>query len=293
MRITAFRTWLCLLLLVPTLAHADPAPLHPALWKITRHHTTIWLFGTIHMLPPDARWLNGAVAHAADGATEIATEIDDPDGGKTRAAMAAHEALPAGTRLSDVIPADERAALSERLGRFGITIDRFEGNKPWFAAAVLSTLPLLRRGFDAHSGVEAGLYAREAARKVRRTGIETPDEQIGILDGLPQPSQLSYLKSVIDDFDQIDGQIAAMFAAWGKGDATGLARLMNEEDGKDDPLLIQRLITERNHRFAEWIIKRLARPGKVFMAIGAGHLAGSGSVQDDLARAGIKVERVQ
>jgi uncharacterized protein YbaP (TraB family) len=296
MRITLFRRLCWLLLLAPALAQAEPlhpAQLHPALWKVTRHHTTIWLFGTIHMLPADAHWLDGTVAQAADSADEIATEIDDPDGSKTRAALAAHTTLPAGTRLSGLMPADERAAFAERLGRFGIKPEQVDDKKPWFAAVMLSALPLMRRGIDPHNGVEAGLYAREAGRKVQRIGIETPDEQLGVLDGLPQASQLGYLKEVIDDFDSSESEITAMITAWGKGDAEGLARLMNEDEGKDDPLLIDRLITQRNHRFADWVAARLARPGTVFMAVGAGHLAGPGSVQDDLARLGITVKRVQ
>jgi uncharacterized protein YbaP (TraB family) len=36
----------------------------------------------------------------------------------------------------------------------------------------------------------------------------------------------------------------------------------------------------------------MARPGVVFVAVGAGHLTGTGSVQDQLTRAGLKVERV-
>jgi uncharacterized protein len=279
-------------------AYADPAPLHPALWKVTRHGTTIWLFGTIHMLPPGARWLTGPVAHAADTADEIATEIDDPDGSATRLALAARSPLPPGEHLSALLPDDERAALTERLARFGLGADRFDGEKPWYAAVALSTLPLLRRGFDAKTGVEAGLAARlaerkGAERKVVRTGIETPDGQLAALDTLPRASQLAYLKTVIDQFDTIDGEIDAMFDAWGKGDAAGLARMMNEDEGKDDPLLIQRLILDRNRGFAAWIRARLARPGTVFVAIGAGHLAGAGSVQDVLAHSGIRVERVQ
>ncbi|WP_353226885.1 TraB/GumN family protein [Novosphingobium sp.] len=276
--------------MAPMVAAADPATLHPALWKVTRHRTTIWLFGTIHMLPPDARWLNGAVAQAADNADEIATEIDDADGARTLAALTARQSLPPGERLSTMISPTMQTALAQRLA--GVSVD-IDSKKPWFAAVLLSTLPLLRRGFDAHGGVEAQLSAREAARAVRRTGIETPDEQFGMLDSLPRASQIAYLSSVIDDYDQIDAQITAMFAAWGKGDATALAQLMNADAGKDDPVLIDRLITQRNHRFARWIIQRLRRPGRVFMAIGAGHLAGRGSVRDDLARAGIRVERVQ
>jgi hypothetical protein len=298
MRTTLFRRWLLPILLAPALVQAEPAPqhpapLHPALWKVTRGPTTIWLFGTIHMLPPGAQWLTGPVAAAADSADEIATEIDDPDGSKTRAALVSHMTLPPGQHLSDLIGDDERAALSTRLGQFGIKEARIDDKKPWFVGVMLAALPLLKRGISPQNGVEAGLQAREAARQVLRTGIETPDEQLGLLDGLPQPAQLTYLKGVLDDFDSIDSEINAMITAWGKGDAEGLARLMNEDDAKDDPLLLERLITQRNRRFAAWIVQRLARPGTVFMAVGAGHLAGAGSVQDDLAKAGIAVERVQ
>lgn len=294
MKLRLIRIAIALLLAAPLPAFAaDPAPLRPALWKITRGPTTIWLFGTIHMLPANANWLTGPVAQAADKADEIATEIDDPGGAATRTALAARALLPPGEHLSDLLPDDEYTALAERLSRFGIGADRFDANKPWYAAVALSTLPVMRRGYDAHNGVEAGLAAREAARTVVHTGIETPDGQLAILDGLPQASQLTYLKNVIDDFDKIDGEIDAMVGAWGKGDAVALAKIMNEDEGKDDPLLTERLILARNRGFAAWIAQRLDRPGTVFMAIGAGHLAGTGSVQQVLAKSGITAVRVQ
>jgi uncharacterized protein YbaP (TraB family) len=42
-----------------------------------------------------------------------------------------------------------------------------------------------------------------------------------------------------------------------------------------------------------WIKQRLTKPGKVFIAVGAGHLAGRGSVQEQLAKQGITATRVQ
>ena len=46
-------------------------------------------------------------------------------------------------------------------------------------------------------------------------------------------------------------------------------------------------------REAEWIGNRLEEPGTVFLAVGAGHLAGEGSVQDQLSANGIAAERLQ
>ena len=49
----------------------------------------------------------------------------------------------------------------------------------------------------------------------------------------------------------------------------------------------------RNERWAEWVARRLETPGTVFVAVGAGHLAGEVSVQAMLAERGLATERVQ
>jgi uncharacterized protein YbaP (TraB family) len=52
------------------------------------------------------------------------------------------------------------------------------------------------------------------------------------------------------------------------------------------------LLTDRNAKWAEWIEKRMEKPGVVFVGVGAGHLGGNESVQHVLARHGIKAKRV-
>ena len=46
-------------------------------------------------------------------------------------------------------------------------------------------------------------------------------------------------------------------------------------------------------RWAEWIDERMDEPGQVFIAVGAGHLAGEKSVQEYLAQRDITVTRIQ
>ena len=56
-------------------APAGPAagPARPALWKVSDADTTIYLFGTIHLLPNGIEWYNGAVATAFEAADELVT----------------------------------------------------------------------------------------------------------------------------------------------------------------------------------------------------------------------------
>ena len=66
---------------------------------------------------------------------------------------------------------------------------------------------------------------------------------------------------------------------------------MNDE--LDDPVLYRRLLTDRNRNWADWVGQRLKQPGTAFVAVGAGHLAGKGSVQDILQKRGYRVRRVE
>jgi len=52
------------------------------------------------------------------------------------------------------------------------------------------------------------------------------------------------------------------------------------------------LITRRNRGFAEWLVRRMDRPGTVLFAIGAGHLTGPDSVQSMLESRGLHVQRI-
>jgi hypothetical protein len=94
-----------------------------------------------------------------------------------------------------------------------------------------------------------------------------------------------------DNIDEVVPMMDRMVAEWLEGDADGLTVLMNE--GLTDPVLADALLYQRNKRWAEWIDERLDRPGTVFIAVGAGHLAGRDSVQDYLTRSGLTVTRVQ
>jgi uncharacterized protein YbaP (TraB family) len=83
-----------------------------------------------------------------------------------------------------------------------------------------------------------------------------------------------------------------MLQAWANGDVAGVARTFDGETALS-PELRKALMTDRNARWADWLKARMAKPGTVFVAVGAGHLAGKDSVEAMLAAKGVKVVRVQ
>ena len=83
-----------------------------------------------------------------------------------------------------------------------------------------------------------------------------------------------------------------MLASWSQGDEAAIARSFDDEL-KETPRLKAVLVTQRNAHWADWIAARMAKPGTVLIAVGAGHLAGGGSVPNLLTAKGLKVERVE
>lgn len=275
----------------PVLAEPIPAEAHPALWKVSDADTTIYLFGTIHLLPDGLDWFRGPLAQAFATADELVTEIPETDPQSSQAVLMKRGILPAGQSLRDQMSAVERAKFEATLAGFGLPPAAFDRFKPWYAAVVLATLPLQRSGYTLANGVEASLAAHNQERGRPRIGLETLDYQLALFDAFSPKVQRRYLFEVIAALPEIDAEVDAMVTAWRSGDAAKLASLMNAE--QDDPAMVTALITNRNKAWARWIKARLDQPGTSFVAVGAGHLGGKGSVQDQLLALGVKADRVQ
>ena len=270
---------------------APVAQAHPALWKVADHDTTIYLFGTIHLLPPGIDWLNGPLANALDHSDTLITELPDLPPGDVASALLRHGTLPADQNLRRLMNDKQRGQFEAELTSLGLPVTLFDRKKPWVAAATLPILQLQKAGYNLESGVENALTKRAAQLGHTRGGLETADFQFGQFDVLNDAQQLEYLGNVLDALPQINGDIATMVTNWSKGDAAALAAQLNSDS--DSPVLAEALIFSRNRNWATWIEERMKQPGTVFIAVGAGHLGGKDSVQDVLAKHGIKAVRVQ
>ena len=263
----------------------------PALWKVADKDTTIWLFGTIHILPPGIAWYDGPVAKALESSDTLVTEVVEPEDPAVAQQIARIALSDPPRNLREQLPAQERAKYEAALTSLHVPVSAFDANDPWYAAVALSTLPLIQAGFGTMNGAEALLVAKAREKGMARLGLETAQMQLGLFDSLPQETQIGYLGDVLESFPKVREEVGAMLEAWKSGKADTLAQLMNED--QDDPQLMKVLLVDRNKAWAKWIEERLKRPGTVFIAVGAGHLAGKNSVQAQLAADRVKTKRVR
>ena len=290
---------IALSLALPACAQQPPAPAaaandaDPALWVVKDKDTTIYLFGTIHVLKPGLTWFDEAVKTAFDRSDEVKLEIVMPDPEAMQGLVRATGVAAPGTPpLTQRLPADKRAAFTKAVTDLGLPANALDRYKPWLAATQLSVAPLSKLGYDSDNGPEEVITA--AARQANKplTGLETPEQQLGFFGSLSDKAQLEFLESTVDELPTLDRQMASMVEDWAKGDPDALAREMNDEL-KSSPEVAKVLLTDRNARWATWIKQRMARPGTVFIAVGAGHLEGPDSVQAHLAKLGVTAERVR
>lgn len=293
-----------ILAIAPAVQAAEPAPqtaptpaatvdADPALWVVKDDDTTIYLFGSVHVLKPGLSWFDEAVKDAFDKSDQLMLELVMPEDqaavAKTMMPLAMDTT---GKTLPSRLSADELKAYQAAMTGIGLPANAFDNFEPWFPAMTLSVLPLTKLGYDPEQGAEKQLTAAAKAAGKPIAGFETLEEQLGFFDALPEASQVAFLNAVVRDIDTLGPMLDKMVGQWAKGDPAALAQTMNESM-EATPELAKTLLWDRNQRWADTIKARMAQPGTVFVAVGAGHLAGDKSVQQYLKARGLTAKRVK
>src|SRR3954451_375503 len=277
----------------PAAAKAPP-PAHPALWAVADADTTIYLFGTIHLLPQNYPWRTAKFDQAIDGSQQLVIEtlVDHKDPTKIMAAMNSLAFSPGLPPLADRVPPAKRAALATAVKKSGfppMALDRME---TWAAAFILLGNQFRDMGLKGQEGVEAVLRNAFTSKGKPIGELESNVEQLGFFDTLPERAQRQLLEGAISAPKDMTKDFGGMLAAWSRGDVKAIARTFNH-DLSASPDLQQALIKRRNQNWTKWIEQRMASPGSVLISVGAGHLAGKDSVVEMLKKDGYRVRQVQ
>ncbi len=278
---------------VLALGFAGSALAEPALWAIEDKDSTIYLFGTVHVLKPDTKWRSAKIDKALTDSGDLTLEIVGADDPATMQPLILKYGLDPANPLSSKISAEKYKHATEVAQAGGVPPQALNMMRPWLAAVSLSMIPVIKAGYDPKSGVEVILAKEVKAAGKTEKAFETPEQQIRFFADLPAKSEADFLSATLDDVDEGVAKIDKMVTAWAAGDLASLeAEFVSEMKG-DYPELYELLITKRNEDWAQQLKAKLAGSGVSFVAVGSGHLVGPDSVQAQLAKLGIKAERVE
>jgi uncharacterized protein YbaP (TraB family) len=255
----------------PAVAPAAPTT-EPAMFVVRDADTTVYIFGTFHALDSKTHWLSNDVRGAFERSNELVLETLIPEG--------------------PMVP-----------GRPGLPI-----RAPMVTPSA-SFLATTRMAIDA--GQSQGMQVDKGADMVLRhiaeqegkpvEGLETLEFQLNMFNSLPPAPKPAVARAAVE---RRPGELAAeapmqslsrtmtnMESAWKRGDQTVFVQMLGQLK-QALPDTYRLMFTERNARWADWIAARMQTPGIVFIAVGAGHLAGQDSVLVRLAEKGLSSKRV-
>lgn len=271
-----------------------PAPAHPALWEVSDPDTTIYLFGTIHLLPENYQWRTAAIdkAIASSNGLVVETIVNQDNPAELIAAMQTlgySNGLPP---LAKRVDPAMRPMLEKAISKSGIPRPVFDRMETWAAAFTLLGVQFKDLGLQGEDGVEQTLRDAFGAENKPVGQLETNAEQLGFFDKLPEDAQRALLEGAIASSPDMKADFSDMLNGWANGDVATIAKTFNR-DLAASPELRDALLRQRNANWSRWIEHRLTQPGTVLVAVGAGHLAGSDSVLAMLEHDGFKVRRLQ
>jgi len=264
----------------------------PALWAVSDADTTIYLFGTIHLLPSDLKWRTPRLDQAMTSSQELVVEtiIDDKNPTKLMSAMASIGLAKGLPPIAERVPPVKRAALKAAIKKSGVPEPAYNAMKTWMAAFLLLSNQFRDLGLS--GGVEGVLRNDFIARNKPIGELESNLEQLSFFDRLPESAQRNLLEGALEEGTAVKREFGGMLDAWSRGDVNGIARTF-DHDLSGSPEMRDSLIRQRNSNWSKWIERRMTQPGEVMVAVGAGHLAGRHSVLEMLRKDGYTIRRVE
>jgi uncharacterized protein YbaP (TraB family) len=280
----------------PAFAAGDAAPVyaqmpaHPALWTIHGSKGTVYLFGSVHLLPPQVDWhtkeIDAAIARSDILVFEIALDGDAQE--RMQAYIAAHGMLPAGQHLHDMLSPDSRKELDTEVAKLPVSPEAVDRMRPWLAALTIEIMGITKEHYSAASGVDQELQANANGKPV--VGLETVEQQLSLLaPDDPKVELQAFEAGLKTSTEDTNDKIGPLLDAWMHGRVDRIASLTDKELAKF-PEARKLLFDDRNHAWAEKIASYLEQPKIYFITVGAAHLAGPHGVPALLRARGFHVD---
>ncbi|MDH5632914.1 MAG: TraB/GumN family protein [Gammaproteobacteria bacterium] len=183
-----------------------------------------------------------------------------------------------GIRLYD----DTREALIRR----GMTDEHLDRVRPWLVITMLS-MPARQNG----KFMDLNLQSLAISLQKQVSALETVAEQIAVFDGLSIGDQVALLDATVRHNQKLDGQLAELTRVYRSRNLRLLEALSRKhyvDDGRVYRRFMRKLLHERNGRMLSRL-QPLLTEGKVFIAVGALHLAGESGLLQQLEQAGYRL----
>jgi uncharacterized protein YbaP (TraB family) len=273
------------------LCGAGTAAADPAMWVVKDADSTVYLLGTIHVMKPGVNWRSEKLDAALEGSSEYWMEADLQDDPAIVQTYALNFGMDSRKPLAGAVGEANFEKFLALAKRYDIPTRDLHQMRPWLATMVLTRAQMIGVGYDPELGVDQTLQKESRAAGKAIKPFETAAEQLGYLADMPDKVAAEMLIQTLNEVDEGEKMVDALQAAWLSGDVKQLQQISIDRMRKETPEVFDALILRRNNNWVKRIETLLKGSGTQFIAVGAGHLVGSDSLPDQLAKLGYKVQR--
>jgi uncharacterized protein YbaP (TraB family) len=285
-----FCSWFILVGLLGGVSAYAEAPV----WAIKGQKNTVYLAGSVHLLPTSDSKLPAAFDKAYGDSAALVMEIDmdDLNPMDAQGLMLEHGMFTGDETLSGVIGQARFEKLQKQVDGMGIPAEALERFQPWMAAMTVEQLQLMKLGFDPSSGVEMQITRHAQGDHKEIAGFETMQEQLGLLANMSMPDQVKFLDMTLEELQEAQSELDDLLGAWRAGNASKLSSMLSEEFG-EAPGLYATLISDRNRKWVPQIEKLLKSDKNYMIIVGTLHIVGRNGLLDLLKADGFSAKQLQ
>ena len=267
----------------------------PALWVVTHEQSKVYLFGSMHALPPMVKWYGPELRRSFETSDELVFETLDNKENRERYLTYSKKLglLPEGKVISDYLTAPEYKRYMEIVKL--TELDRYYANrmKPWLF--MLSINSIANKKMSPY-GVDT-IFQKEAIKRGKRVAsLESVYSGLSALSSVPLEKDIKNLKEILnkkmtkEESKEAFFKRAEMLISWATGDTDRTKRILANETPS---YMYNKLIVQRNNQWYPKIKSYLSKNQTTMIIVGQAHLIGKENILSKLKRSGYKVRRIQ
>jgi uncharacterized protein YbaP (TraB family) len=273
--------------------HAPPitVQVHPAMWHVQGRHGTLWLLGSMHLVPLDLGWRTPEIARAIKASDVFVFEApsDAAARKKIQQLITTQGSLPQGQSLRAMLSPAARADYDDELTALNIVPAAVDTRRPWLASLLMSVMQMKQQTGRLKLGPDFELALQAGVRRAPIRYLETVEQQMALIVPSDPDVELQEFEADLKEMRGEKDEFPAFIAAWSNGDVEKIDALMNGNfEGYPEARKV--FLRDRNHAWVAKFETMLGENHTFFVTVGAGHLAGPDGVPTLLRQAGYKVD---
>ncbi len=266
----------------------------PALWKVTDNDSTLYLFGTVHLMQPDINWQKRDMQAAFDdiGTIFFETPDDEKSALQTRILQRQYGVYTNGERLSDHLDSINLNRLTAAAYNSEIPLARLENFKPWLAADILTVAGADIAGLRYENSADAQMRIKAVQANKSIRALDTVETYFEAVAKQPRWVRMQAFEQTIKNFNTLVEDTKTVNAAWLIGNTERLENDLLIPAKESSPELYAALFTQRNIKWVKILDTFMDGDTNAMAVVGIGHLLGDGGLPTRFEDLGFTVERV-